>query len=114
MYNSISNVVTYNIVKKEHFLWTVQRRRKKCHEKAYFSNEFCHFYIGTHKKSIFFSKSLRGHVGHRDVHTTLVYFLNISKYVGNAFQVKGAYAPRSQNTMSHLFEILVWVLANLL
>jgi hypothetical protein len=50
MYNSISNVVTYNIGKKEHFLYAVQRRRKKYHEKAYFSNEFYHFYIEAHKK----------------------------------------------------------------
>jgi hypothetical protein len=27
------------------FLWPMQKRLKKCHEKAYFSTDFYHFYI---------------------------------------------------------------------
>jgi hypothetical protein len=68
MYISTFYVLAQSFVKNRHFLWAAQRQ-KKCREKAYFSTKFCHFYIG-HIKSRFFSKPLRGQVGHGDVHTT--------------------------------------------
>jgi hypothetical protein len=46
---------------------------------------------------------LRGHLGHGDIHRRLFFeFFYISKYIENAFQIKGAYAPGSKSAMSYI------------
>jgi hypothetical protein len=65
------------------------------HEKAYFSTKFCYFNID-HIKSRFLLKQLCRHVEHGHVQTFLFQFFDIFKFIKNAFQIKGAYAPESK------------------
>jgi hypothetical protein len=100
MHISTFYMFMHSFVKNIHIYRLCKIYKKKWHKKAYFSTKSCYFYIGHIKKS-FFSKEL--FVGTYDMemytqHFSL--FFNIFKYVENVFQIKEAYAPRSQNVMS--------------
>jgi hypothetical protein len=56
---------------KRSFLGLAKKIKKTCREKAYFSSEFCHFYIG-HIKSQFFSQN--HFVGTYDMEMNTQYF----------------------------------------
>jgi hypothetical protein len=104
MYISIFYVLTHLFfVKNGYSSWPMQKRQKMCHKKAYFSAEFCHFYID-HIKSWVCLKRLPEHVEHEDVHITFLF--NFFQIYQNCISNKGCICTREQKKchvhISHL------------
>jgi hypothetical protein len=87
-------MLTHSFIKKRSF-YGLCKKGKTCHEKAYFNTKFFSFLHWPHKNS-FFSKPLRGNLGHGVVQITFLFeFFDIFKYVKNVFHKKKAYAPKT-------------------
>ena len=85
--------------KTDIFCTLCKKHKKMSREMDYFSTKICLIYTG-HKTCRFLLKQLREHVTCQDIHDTFfLYFFDIFKYVQNAFQIKGAYAPGCRNTL---------------
>jgi hypothetical protein len=68
-------------VKNGYFCGLCKKIKKMYHKKAYFSTEFCYFYIN-HIEFIFFLGPLREHVEHEDIDTRFLFeFFEFFKYV---------------------------------